>query len=51
MTCRRAKICITEDKSPVEVRRRTAEILDFRRINVFVGLYGRRIGRVSDRPY
>jgi len=51
MTGVRAKICIIEDRSPVEVRRKTTELLDFRPINVSSGLSGRRIGRVGDRPY
>jgi len=49
MTGIRAKICIIEDKSPVEVRRKTAEMLDFRRFRVLEGLSGRRIGHVGDQ--
>ena len=33
MTGKRVKICITEDKSPVEVRRKNAKIPDFRRFD------------------
>ena len=51
MTGDRAKIPIREDKSPVEVRRKTAEILDVRPINVSSGLSGTRIDRVGDQPY
>jgi hypothetical protein len=49
MSGKRAKICITEGESPVEVRRKTAEILDFPRISVFVASSGRRIGHVDVR--
>ena len=51
MTCRTAKTCITEDKSAVEVRRKTVEILNGRPINVSSGISGRRIDRVGDQPY
>ena len=43
-----AKIRTIEGKSAVEVRRKTAEILDFRRVSVFGSLSGSRIGHVSD---
>jgi len=38
MTGNRAIIYTTEEKSPVEVRREIAEMLDFRWISVFWGL-------------
>jgi len=47
MTGNSAKIHTSGKKSPVEVRRKTAEIIDFRRIGVFVGLHGKRIGHVD----
>ncbi len=40
MTGNRAKICIAEEKSPVEVRRKSAKMLDFQRIGVSGGLSG-----------
>ena len=49
MTGNLAKIRTTGEKSPVGVRRKTAEMLDFRRISVFEGLSGRRIGHVGDQ--
>lgn len=49
MTGNIAKICVTQEKSPVEVRRKNAKMLDFRRISVFGGLSGRRIGHVADQ--
>ena len=49
MTGKRANICVTEDESPVEVRRRTVEMLGFRRISMFWGLVSRRIGHVGDQ--
>jgi hypothetical protein len=36
-------------KSVVEVRRRNAQMLDFRRISVSWGLSGKRIGHVGDQ--
>ncbi len=48
MTYKRAKTCVTEDKSPVEVRRKTAEMMDFRRISVFEGISQRHTGHVVD---
>jgi len=47
MTEKRVKIRTTEEKSPVEVRQKTAEILDFQRINVFVVSSARGIGRID----
>jgi len=49
MTGKRAKICITEDKSPVGVRRKTGEILSFWQISLFRGLSRRHIDRVGDQ--
>jgi len=49
MTRNVAKTRTTEDKSPVGVRRKTAEIPVFRRISVFCGLSGRRISRIGDQ--
>jgi len=43
MTGNRAKICTTEEKSPVEVRRKNAKMLGSRRISVFFGAF---LGRV-----
>jgi hypothetical protein len=48
MTGKRATICITEDKSPVEVRRKMAEMMDFRRISIYWGLSEKRIGHFGD---
>jgi hypothetical protein len=42
-----AKIRIAEEKSPVEVRRKTAKMLDFRQISVFRGFSERLAGRVD----
>jgi hypothetical protein len=50
MTGKTAKIYIAEDKSPVEVGRRTAEMLNFRRISVFEGLSQRHAGYFGDQP-
>ena len=44
-----AKIHTIEGKSAVEVRGKTAEILDFRRVSVFGSLSGSRIGHVGDQ--
>ena len=49
MTGNLAKTRTIEGKSVVEVRRKTAEILDFRRISVPWGLSGTRIGHVGDQ--
>jgi len=49
MTGNMAKIRTIEGKSVVEVRRRNAQMLDFRRISVFWGLSGKRIGHVGDQ--
>ena len=39
----------TEEKSPVEVRRKTAGVLESRRIGMFIDLSGRRTGRIGDQ--
>lgn len=49
MTGKRVKICIAEDKSPVEVHRRTVEMLNLQRIRAFRGLSARCIGHVGDQ--
>jgi hypothetical protein len=49
MTGERAKFCFAEDRSPVGVHRRTAEMLDFRRISVFEGLSQRHAAYVGDQ--
>jgi hypothetical protein len=49
MTVRVARTRTIEGKSAVEVGQKTAEILDFRRISVFRGLSGGRIGHVGDQ--
>jgi hypothetical protein len=43
-----AKTRTTEEKSPVKVRRKTVEILGFRRISVSWSLSGMHIGLVGD---
>jgi len=48
MTGNAAKTRTIEGKWAVEVRRKTAKMLDFRRISVSWGLFARRIGHVSD---
>jgi hypothetical protein len=42
-----AKICATQEKSLVEVRRTNAEMLDLRRISVFLGVSERLPGRAD----
>ena len=49
MTGNIAKIYATQEKSPVEVCRKDAKMLDFRRISVFGGFPGRRLGPVCDQ--
>ena len=44
-----AKIRTTEQKSLIEVRRKDAHMLDFRRIRVFWGLSWRHIGHVGNQ--
>jgi hypothetical protein len=48
MTGNLAKIRTTGKKSPVGMRRENARMLDFQRISVFWGLFGRCIGHVND---
>jgi hypothetical protein len=48
MTGKGVKICVTEDKSPLEVRREMAEMTDFRRIGVFEGLSQQHTGYIGD---
>jgi len=45
MTAHGAKILADDEKSLVEVRRKSAKILDFRRISVSWSLSGMYIGR------
>jgi len=47
MTGNITKICAAQDKSAVEVRRKNAKMLDFRRISMFVGLSGRLMGHAD----
>jgi len=47
MTANGAKIRIAEEKSPVEVRRKSAKMLDFQQIGVSWGLSGTCIGHVG----
>ncbi len=47
MTGRMAKTRKTEEKSAVEVCRKSAKILDFRRIGVLLGLSGTCMSRVD----
>ena len=47
MTNNRAKTCIAEEKSPVEVRRKSAKISDFQQIGVSSDLSVRRMGGVD----
>jgi hypothetical protein len=49
MTVNVATTRAIKGKSVVEVRLKTAEMLDFRRISVFRGLSERRIGHVGDQ--
>jgi len=49
MTGNVAKSRTIEGKSAVEVRRKTAKILDLQRISVSWGLSGSRIGHVADQ--
>jgi hypothetical protein len=42
-----AKICTTDEESRVELRRKSSKILDFRRISVSGGLFGRLTGSVD----
>ena len=43
----KGEIRTTEEKSPVGVRRKTAEMMDFRRISVFKGFSQRHAGYVG----
>lgn len=47
MTGHGAKILTGEEKTLVEVRRKSAKMLDSQRISVSLGLSGRCIGRVD----
>jgi len=49
MTGNRSKILADDEKSLVEVRRKSAEMLGFWRISVPWGLSGRHIGHVGDQ--
>jgi hypothetical protein len=49
MTGNITKIYATQDKSAVELRQEKAKMLDFRRIGVLAGLYGRRMGHIGDQ--
>ena len=46
-----SSVVTTEERSTVEVRRRKAPVLDFRRISVFWGFSGRRMRYVSDQTH
>gem|GEM_PF-7006405 len=39
----------SDEKPPVEVRPKDAEMLDFRRISVVGGLSGRNVGHIGDQ--
>jgi len=47
MTGNIAKICVTQEKSPVEVCRDSAKMLYFQRITVFGALSGTCVNRVD----
>ena len=51
MTGKRVRKCIADDKSAVDVRRKTLRMLEYRQICVSSGLSGRCIGPVGDQGY